>query len=101
MRINTGGYLDIKVAPGIRQWVGLHRFNWFLRYGAYPPRGMSLVFRDGDRMNCEVENLELVDRAALMKRNTYHNYGPEIAKAIQLRGALQRQINRLSKGGGG
>lgn len=94
LRINGDGYLDIKVAPGVRQWVALHRFNWFLRHGEYPPAGMSLVFRDGDCMNCEVENLELVDRAGLMRRNSYHNYGPEIARAIQLRGALQRQINR-------
>jgi hypothetical protein len=29
-----------------------------------------------------------------MRRNSYHQYGPEVAKAVQLRGAITRQINK-------
>lgn len=97
LRINADGYLDIKVAPGIRQWVALHRWNWKRRFGSFPADDMALVFKDGDRFNCEVENLELVSRADLMRRNSFHNYGPEIVSAIQLRGALMRKINNLER----
>lgn len=32
-----------------------------------------------------------------MSRNTMHNYGPEIARVIQLKGAITRQINRRTR----
>ena len=97
IRINTDGYKDIKVAPGPRNWVQLHRYNWKQVHGEYPPKGMTLVFRDGNKLNCEPENLELISRQDLMKRNSFHKYGPEIASLVQLRGALTRQINKKEK----
>jgi hypothetical protein len=58
---------------------------------------MALTFRDGDKTNLSIENLELITRAELMRRNSIHNYGPEIAQLGQLKGALLRQIRRKSK----
>ena len=97
VRINTEGYKDIKIAPGTGNWVQLHHHNWKMAHGEYPPKGMALIFKDGNKLNCEIENLELVSRKDLMLRNNVHQYGPEIAKLVQLRGAITRQINRKEK----
>ena len=36
----------------------------------------------------------MVTRAELMRRNSVHNRGPEIARIHQLKGAIMRQINK-------
>jgi hypothetical protein len=42
--------------------------------------------------------LELISRAENMRRNSYHTrYPKEVAQLIQLRGALNRQINKRLK----
>jgi hypothetical protein len=44
------------------------------------------------------EKLELVTHAELMRRNSYHTrYPKDLGLVIQMRGALNRKINRLSK----
>jgi hypothetical protein len=93
IRTNSEGYQDIKSAPGLRKWVPLHHWNWKQAHGSYPAKGMALVFKDENRQNCAIENLELLTRAELMRRNTVHNLPPELAKAVQLIGALNRKIN--------
>ena len=97
IRINSEGRLDIKVAPGKQQWVQLSHYNWKQKYGSYPHKDMALAYIDKNPHNCAVENLELVTRAELMRRNSYHNYGKEIAQIVQLRGALARKINNIKK----
>lgn len=42
------------------------------------------------------ENLELVTRADVLRRNSVHNLPKELATTIQLLGALKRQIRRRS-----
>jgi hypothetical protein len=79
------------------RWIPLHRYNWIKVNGPIK-RGMKLVFKDSNTMNCDIENLELLSPGQLMKRNSYHtNYPKPVAELIQLRGALNRKINSLSK----
>ena len=63
-----------------------------------PCRRGILRFRDGDRTNTRLENLELLTRGALgralMGRNTVHRLPPALVTTLQLLGALTRQINR-------
>lgn len=90
------GYLERKVRDtGVtrRDYVLVHRLVW-LAAGREIPPGHALTFRDGDKRNFDLDNLELLPRKQLMQRNSYHNYGPEVAKLIQLRGAINRQINQ-------
>lgn len=87
-------YKYIRVALG--KWVLLQRHNWEQVNGPIP-EGMKLVFKDRNTMNCDVSNLEMVTCSQLMKRNSVHNYPKPIAQAIQLRGALNRQINKHLK----
>jgi len=96
-RVSVDGYVEIKIAEGLHQWRLLHRENWKKQHGEYPPKGMALVFKDGNKQNCDISNLELLTRDELMDRNTYHRYPKEIALLLQLKGALTRQINKRTK----
>lgn len=95
-RITEDGYLQRKMTDtGVtrRDYVNVHWLVWRAAGRDVPP-GHALVFRDGNARNLDLDNLELVTRAELMRRNSYHNYGVEIARVVQLRGAITRQINR-------
>ncbi len=99
-RLSKDDYLQRKVnddLPLQGRWRGVHIINWESVNGKLP-KGHAIVFRDGNKKNCAIENLELVTRAELMRRNSYHNnYPKEIAQLIQLKGAVQRKINRREK----
>lgn len=77
-------------------WIPLHRHNWIQLHGPIP-KGLKLIFKDGDTLNCSIHNLELVTAGELMRRNSYHNYPKPLAQIVQLRGALNRQINKQAK----
>ena len=59
------GYLYRKV-DGCGDLAKQHHYVWEQANGPVP-RGYMLIFKDGDRTNCELENLALVSRA----ENTY------------------------------
>jgi hypothetical protein len=95
LRINADGYIDMKVseAKGALAWRALHIEIWEDANGPLPP-GHALVFKDRDCLNVELENLELITRSELMRRNTIHNLPPAIKGAITALGALKRRIRR-------
>lgn len=102
-RVRSDGYLERKLTDtGVtrRDFVCIHHIIW-REAGREIPPGHALVFKDGNKRNFALDNLELVSRAELMRRNSVHNYGPEIARIHQLQGAITRQINkRLGKNEG-
>jgi hypothetical protein len=84
-------YLLIKVADPDK-WESLHRYQWEQEHGPIPEK-MNVVFKDGDTLNCEVANLELITNQEKMLRNTIHNQYPgELVKTIQALGVLKRKI---------
>lgn len=100
LRVNTDGYIDMRVSfePGSKGWRALHLILWEDTHGPIP-KSHAVCFRNGDKLDVELANLELVSRADLMRRNTIHNYPPEIARAVQLVGALHRKINQRTGNG--
>lgn len=105
LRINQDGYLERKVTddPALvpaRRWTAVHRLVWEAAHGPVPP-GHVLCFLPGrkttDAKLITPDALRLSSRRDLMARNSYHQYGPEIAGAVQLRGAITRQINQQAK----
>jgi hypothetical protein len=87
-------YQYIRVSLG--KWELLHRWVWTVMKGEIPSKHL-VVFKDGNPGNCNIDNLEVITRAENMRRNTYHNYPKDIALMVQLRGALNRQINKHLK----
>lgn len=98
-RISKDGYLERKIhddMPLQRRWRAVHLIVWEAANGPLP-KGHAVVFRNGDKRDIRLENLELVTRAELMRRNTRHNLPPEINEVIGLRAALVRKINKRTK----
>lgn len=75
-----------------RNWVWLHRELWEQHHGPVPPNH-SVRFVNGNPDDIRLDNLELVHRRELMKRNTVHNLPPELAQVIRLKGQVVRKIN--------
>lgn len=96
-RLTKEGYRERKVSDtGItrQDYVGLHILAWREVHGDVP-KGHAVVFRDGNKENVTIANLECITRAELMRRNSYHNnYPKDVQLLIQLRGAVNRQINK-------
>lgn len=90
------GYLyrkvsDIRNVPHTRNWKLEHYLLWEKKRGPVPA-GHAVVFRDGNRENIRLSNLELITRAELMRRNTIHNLPKGLVQVIMLNGALKRKI---------
>ena len=66
-RITKDGYIEIKIAdPHV--WKLKHRLIYEEHYGKIPA-GYSVIFGDGDKLNCNIENLILVSRSELLIMN--------------------------------
>lgn len=92
------GYLyrkvaDIRNVPWTRNWVVEHHRLWEATNGPIPP-GHALAFKNGDRRDIRLENLQCITRRELMARNTVHNLPKGLVSTIQLLGVLTRQINK-------
>jgi hypothetical protein len=107
IRPDNEGYLRIKVRESNESdkcygfgnthiWPLLQRHAWEQHYGPIPP-GHAVIFKNGDRAECGIENLELVSRADLMRRNSIHNLPEQLASVIQLNGALKRVLRRMNE----
>lgn len=104
-RLNKGGHLQQKISddpggPHLR-WRCVAELVWIQHHGPVP-RGHVVVFRPG-QFSAELEQItldrvECVTRAELMRRNSnWTRLPPELARLVQLRGALNRQINRIEQ----
>lgn len=78
-RINGDGYLDVKIAePNV--WHAKHRLMWEKKYGSIA-KGMILTFKDSNKLNCSLENLELISRQEHVRRNKLqYSTAPEALK---------------------
>lgn len=98
-RISKDGYLERKVNDGLplqARWRAVHLILWESVNGPLP-RSHAIAFRNGDKTDIRLENLELITRRELLRRNSVHRYPKPIVEAIQLLGAVRRRINRRSR----
>lgn len=91
LRLNADGYVDMKIKEGLRAWRPFHILLWEDVHGPLP-KGHILRFKDGDPLDIELDNLELISRAENMRRNTIHRYPMALKQAIRLVGKLNRSI---------
>lgn len=95
------GYLWRKVrddlVPVRFNWREVHRIVWEEHHGPIP-EGHAIVFRNGNRTDIRLDNLELINRQELARRNNMHRLPPELRKAIHTKAAITRQINKLREG---
>lgn len=96
-RVNVYGYIEVKTADP-NKFELKHRVIWRQKNGKIP-RGYNIQFRDGDRQNCSIENLYIISRSEQLKKENsmYARYPKDVQLAIQMKGALNRQINKLKQ----
>lgn len=100
----VAGYLLRKVnddLPRQRRWKAVHVLVWEEAHGPVPP-GHVVAFLPGRRTTVETEIrpecLELVTRAEMMRRNSFHTGLPDEVKClVYAKGQLTRKINALER----
>lgn len=98
-RISREGILERKVTDtrcSKDDFRSVHSLIWEEHNGPIPA-GHIVRFKDGDKRNFDPENLELVSRAENMRLNSVHRMPKEVALAVQMLGALNRQINKRAQ----
>ena len=85
---NGRDYAHIRVSQG--KFDLLHRHIWIQKFGPVP-KGKIVAFKNGN--TSDFENLELITREENMKRNTIHNYPPDLQQAVKALNKLSKAIN--------
>ncbi|MEJ8846387.1 HNH endonuclease signature motif containing protein [Variovorax rhizosphaerae] len=95
LRRGQNSYVMVKVVDetGAKAWVRKHHLVWQAVHGAPPPKGTRLLFKDGDRRNCSIDNLELIDDVDAARRmNQLRSYPPALQETIRLLNEVRKTI---------
>lgn len=106
-RLSRDGYIEVKIAmrpsdtDDGHNFVGKHRLVWEKAHGPIP-KGHKIIFLDGDKQNCSIENLTLVSNAELlqMTRRGLKTENAELTKTgvlIARAGVITNKLNKRKK----
>ena len=103
-RRDKDGHLVRKVSDTrIKQvdWQLVKNIVWRQHFGEIPP-GFFVICKDRQPDNLQPDNLQpdnlaIVNRSDNMRRNSFRNCPTEMAQLYQLKGAINRQVNRINK----
>jgi hypothetical protein len=105
LRVTRDGALERKVTDDpklvpARRWTPVARLVWEAHVGPIPA-GNLVAFKPGMATTVleliTPERLECITRAELARRNHPRNHSPELAKLVQLKGAITRQVRRIER----
>ena len=105
LRLNADGHLERKVTDDrtlvpARRWQPVYRLAWEAEHGPIPA-GHMVVFKPGmktaELQLITTDRLECITRADNARRNHPRNKHPELARLVQLKGAITRQVNRIQR----
>lgn len=65
-RKDKNGRIYKYIRIGLAKWVPYHRYLWEQHNGPIP-KGHNIQFRDGNTLNCEIDNLYMISRSKQMK----------------------------------
>lgn len=102
-RLNSDGHLQRKIGeePGAnhKRWRNVAELVWIEAHGPLPP-GHIVVFKPGMRTavleEITLDKVECISRAENARRN-HARTDPELIKLYQLKGAITRQVNRITR----
>jgi hypothetical protein len=103
-RINGDGHLQRKVSEASgsnsKRWRGVAELVWCEANGPLPPKHI-VVFKPGMKTTVleeiTLDRVECISLAENGRRNHPRNKHPELAKIVQLKGAITRQVNRIKR----
>jgi hypothetical protein len=87
------GYLVEKTATGFEF---VHKLIWKQHHGEIP-QGLFIVFKDKNKQNICIENLEAIDRVEHIRRNHIQNLPKELREVINIKKQITRKINSYGK----
>jgi hypothetical protein len=101
---NKDGYIHVKIEEPNPYTKSQTRFKqkhvviWEREHGPVP-KGFAVIFKDADKRNCVIENLELVSRAELLILNHYRykNMPPEIKPTLLTLAKLEAKTFGIGK----
>lgn len=88
-RVQKDGYTEVRVAKGVFKFK--HRLLWEKANGPIPDDCM-VVFKDGNKQNITLDNLELITRAQNMVNNNIFQYPKELRQSFRLIKQLNKQL---------
>lgn len=98
IRKDKKGGLYQYIRLGLGKWELLQRVEWEKHNGKIPDQ-MIIVFKDGNALNCVIENLLMITRAEHLERNQdkHNKYDPETKTAIKLINKITKKVNNYGK----
>jgi hypothetical protein len=96
-RVTTDGWTEVKACQP-EGWIKKHREVWKEAYGEIPD-GYVILFKDGNRQNCDLANLIKVSRATMLsvaKREVLTEY-PELNELIYTITELEIAANKRGR----
>jgi len=96
-RISKDGYIEVKT-DDLKKWQHKHRVVWREHFGAIP-RDNIICFKDGNKQNCAIENLEIMSRSlhVVLVKKGYYNEPEELKPAIRAQTELQMKLNQIAR----
>ena len=94
-RKDTGGKMYQYIKLSDSNWQLLNRYTWEQHNGPIP-KGMVVVYKDGDYMNNDINNLLMITLKENMARNTIQRLPKELQQVMRLKCKL---INKINKNG--
>lgn len=84
------GYIYIRISKG--KYVLKHRLVWEQHNGPIP-KGNIIIFKDKDKYNLNIDNLQMITKRENMLRNTVTKYPLELQQLIKLNNKLKTTLN--------
>lgn len=87
--------------PNSVRWIPVTRLVWEQHHGQIPPKHI-VIFKDSRLATVVLEEITVdklicITRAQNAARNHPSSRSPELAKLTQLKGAITRQVNRITR----
>ena len=86
-RTTVDGYIEVRIKKGVFKLK--HRVIYKQHHGEIP-KNMYVVFKDNNKLNFDIDNLELISKKEHMERNTFHRFPKELKQLIYLNKKLKK-----------
>lgn len=98
-RVNVEGYCEIKMAEGMHQWRLKQRVVYEEHHGVKLGAGDVIRFKDGDKLNCDIDNLELFNRGEhlVLNRLGVNGMPGEVKDTVKAIVRVSCKVSQLEK----
>lgn len=95
LSIRSDGYVYIRTSVG--KWELFHRYLYRNYHQLEITTEDNIIFKDGNRRNFDISNLQIATDAEIMINNSIHNYPDELKSAIYALSSLNKKIRTYEK----